>query len=479
MMSAHYILALEWTVRIVMAVVIIFRQRSPAKALVWMVVVAFVPVAGAAAYLLVGENRLGTRTSRRHLTVKQRVRLPGGLLERFAHVFQPLIDDRLLPIASLAEAQGASQALGGNDLVLLADTNEVMERIASDIRAAKHHCHLLYYIFQVDLEGRRIAGELIAARKRGLACRVLVDAAGSKPFLRGALCRELREAGVAVEAALPVNPLRAAVARMDFRNHRKLAVLDGRIAYAGSHNISGPIYPRKARYGAWVDATVRITGPVVPLLQEVFLQDWWLAAGCFVEDDTLFPLVETPLGGQIPVQVMPSGPDSRDAPFLELILQALAVARERVTFTSPYFVPGDAIVHAMRAAARRGVEVVLVVPKHSDNYIVQAAGRSQYGFLLEAGVKIHEFKEGLLHAKTLTVDRGLSAIGSANLDLRSFCLNFELGLVIYSSDFTSQLHFLQTNYLERSERLTEKAWRNRSRVHIIGDNLAKLLTPLL
>ncbi len=479
MTHTDYLFLAEWLIRIVMALVIISRRRSPTSALGWMVVVAFVPIAGALLYLLVGESRLGVRRSRRHLTVQQRVTLPPGMREVFRQVFQPTLGGRARPIATLAEAEGASAALGGNNLTLLAETDEVIDQLAACIDGARHHCHLLYFIFQVDASGRRIVDTLVGASRRGVACRLLVDAVGSKQFLRDGLCQKLLASGVEVAAALPVNPLRAAVARLDLRNHRKLALIDGRAAFTGSHNISNPIYPRKARYGAWMDTTVRLTGPAVHLLQEVFLQDWSFTTGVTLDERDLFPPIETPGSGSVPVQVLPTGPGSGEAPLLQVMVQALSAASERVVFTTPYFVPGDAILSAMRSAALRGAEVVLVVPRHSDHAFVQAAGRSQYGYLLDAGVQIHEFTAGLLHAKTLTVDHDLSVIGSANLDLRSFLLNFELALLVYSSDFTSQLRFLQTRYIQASERLTAESWRCRGAWRVAGDNLAKLMTPLL
>jgi cardiolipin synthase len=302
---------------------------------------------------------------------------------------------------------------------------------------------------------------------------------GSREFLRGPLCAELRAAGVEVAAALPVSLLRAAAARVDLRNHRKLAVLDGRVAYTGSHNVSMPIYPRKARYGAWVDATVRLEGPSVHDLQEVFLEDWHFATEKLPADDRLMPLIEGVPPANVPIQVLPTGPENRESPLADVLLQALRAARERVVLTTPYFVPDEAFVATLRSAAMRGVQVSIVVPKHSDHALAQAAGRSQYGYLLEAGVKVFEHTAGLLHSKTLTVDGQMAVIGSANLDVRSFLLNFELCVLVYDPDFASQLHFLQASYVDASEALTIGAWKARGRGRVLWDNTAKLMGPLL
>ncbi|HKJ92862.1 MAG TPA: phospholipase D-like domain-containing protein, partial [Longimicrobiales bacterium] len=274
------------------------------------------------------------------------------------------------------------------------------------------------------------------------------------------------------------NALRAAASRVDLRNHRKLVVIDGQVAYMGSHNLTNPIYPRKKRFGAWMDASVRVRGPVVYEIQEVFLHDWAFNAGALRAEDRFFPPTEVPEGNVV-ATVLPTGPGREEAPLLDIILQTLRMAHERVVLTTPYFVPEDAVLAAMRSAALRGVEVVLVVPKRSDQALANAAGRSHYGYLLDVGVEIWQFQGALMHAKTLTMDREFAIVGSANLDVRSFSLNFELALLVYDTDFASEVHFLQMSYLRDAERLTIEKWRRRGAARVLGDNVAKLITPLL
>lgn len=475
-----WLIVSEWLLRIAMAPIIILRKRSPAVALAWLVVVAFVPLLGAIVYFLLGENRLAKRHSARRQSLNRRFHVPGDGSPAYLRIVQPLLKETFRPLVALAETAGAGQPLGGNELTLLSNFEELVEGLTSDIDAARENCHLLYYIFNDDKAGEAVSAALIKATQRGVTCRLLVDAVGSKDFLQGDLLLRLRAAGVLVEAALPVSALRVPFARLDLRNHRKLALIDGRVAYTGSHNISEPIYPRKAAYGAWVDATVRLCGPTVARLQDVFLEDWQ-----YTTEETL-PQAKAPLSlpeasphADIAVQVLPSGPHTETSPLLDVVLQAVAAAKEQVIFTTPYFVPNEIIVGALRSAASRGVEVILVLPKYSDSPLAQAAGRSHHDYLLGFGVKIHEFKGGLLHSKTLTVDRDFAIIGSANLDDRSFHLNFELELLVYDSDFSSQLRFLQQSYLEESEPLSLETVRNRSLARRFLDNAAKLLTPLL
>ena len=471
---------LQWSIRIGMALVIIMRRRSPASALAWLGMVAFFPIPGMLFYFLIGENHLGQRDANRHRELVTRLDEDGRYALTDDRVVHPKIDSEFTPIANLALATGGSRPLGGNQLQLIDDTESFIDALVNDIDQATHHCHLLYYIVNDDDYGRRVSQALMRAAERGVQCRFIVDAVGSGDFVESKTWRELADEGVQLAVALPVNALRARVARLDLRNHRKLAIIDGQFAYSGSHNLTTPMYPRKEAYGAWIDATLRIIGPAVHPLQRLFIEDWGLAHGELPpEDEKLLPDKERFADPGIVLQSLPTGPLSPEGPLHQIILQTLHLAREEVIFTTPYFVPDDAAVNAMIAASRRGVHVVLVVPHKSDNRITQAAGRSHYGLLLDAGIEIQEYTAGLLHAKTLTVDRDFGLIGTANLDLRSFYLNFEIALLVYDDDFASELRFLQQRYISNSVPLSKREWSKRPFRYRLGDNIAKLLSPLL
>lgn len=489
----------EWGIRVVMFVVIVTRKRTASTALAWLAVVAFVPFLGAVAYLLFGEIRLGRRRSRQYQHLWETVRQSPELRRQFSALPPPRLNGAHRLLANLAGAVGAREPRPSNRLQLVDGAVDLFSRLVRDIDRAEHHCHLLFYIAdgsRDDPVTGAVADALVRARERGVACRLLLDAAGSRPFLKGPITRRLRRAGVDVAAALPVNPLRVAVARLDLRNHRKLCVVDGRVGYMGSHNLTDPIYPGKEAFGEWMDASVRIEGPVVYDLQEVFLHDWAFSAGTLPTEPAFFPAttrVLSPAGDHassavpagesedrgVVASLLPTAPTVDRAPLLDVILQTLQLARERVVLTTPYFVPDDSVLQALRSAALRGVEVVLVVPRKGDHALTQAAGRSHYGFLLEVGVEIREYPGALLHAKTLTMDREFAILGSANLDVRSFSLNFELALLVYDTDFASQLHYLQAEYLEKAERLTREEWAGRGVMRGMGDRLARLVTPLL
>jgi cardiolipin synthase len=443
-------------------------------------VVAFLPFVGAIAYLMFGEIRLGRRRSRQDQHLRDAVSTSSALRRQFADHGQASIQGPYRTLANLASAVGAREVRPGNRIELLGEAQDLFARLVDDIDASLHHCHLLFYIADDAPDPITVAvtDALLRARGRGVETRMLLDAAGSRRFLRGRLAARLRSEGVQVAAALPVNPVRAMAARLDLRNHRKLCVVDGRVGYIGSHNLTDPVYPGKEAFGAWLDASVRLEGPVVYDMQETFFHDWAFSAGAVPSDPAYFPPMDVDPEG-VAASLLPTAPSLDRAPLLDVILQTLQLARERVVLTTPYFVPDDSMLHAMRAAALRGVEVVVVLPKRGDHALTQAAGRSHYGFLLGVGVEIQEYPGALLHAKTLTMDREFAVLGSANLDVRSFSLNFELALLVYDTDFASRLHYLQMEYLDQARPLSRHAWESRGALRVLGDNLARLVTPLL
>ncbi len=471
----------DFILRVAFAARIVFRRVPVPTALGWLVLILLVPGLGIPIYLLVGEVRLGTRRARMYLEVAK------GLEER-AHVFwrggtQDWTGEvaQYRHISRLLTGLGEMPALVGNQLTVAAGRKEFISALVADIDKAERWCHLLYYIWADDDCGRIVGEAVVRAAKRSVECRVLVDAVGSKRFLRGATARCMREAGVRVVAALPVNPLRAIFQRLDIRNHRKVAVIDGWTAWTGSHNVTDPSYGHKPRsgIGPWIDASVRVEGPAAQALEIVFLHDWQMETGDEVKEITEL-LPDRPIeGGCCIVQVAPSGPVPRPDAIQEAILTTIHAARRELILTTPYFVPDEATKMALVCAARQGVTVTLVVPKKLDGRLVAAASKAYYDELLEAGVRIMEHAPGLLHSKTMTVDADMALIGSTNLDIRSFRLNFEATLFVFDSDFASHLRMLQTEYLSQSTEVLLPEWRKRPLWDRFKENLARLASPLL
>jgi cardiolipin synthase len=312
-------------------------------------------------------------------------------------------------------------------------------------------------------------------------CRLLLDALGSKPFLHSPMQRRLREAGVELAVSLPVGLLTSLVTRADLRNHRKLAVIDGEVAYTGSQNLVDPrFFKQDEGVGQWVDAMLRIEGPVVEALGGLFIHDWEIATGAVLDElASTHDLRPLPVQGSVPVQVIPSGPIPRPLTILQLILGALYAARRELIITTPYFVPDESLLTALITAAQRGVDVTLILPAKNDSWMVDLAGKAVFPDLLEAGVHIAAFTGGLLHTKSITVDDEFALFGSVNMDMRSLWLNFELSLLIYDRESTVLIRQMQEGYLEDAELVSPEEWRQRSCPRRFLENAVHLLAPLL
>jgi cardiolipin synthase len=462
----------EWSIRLAMLIVVPFR-RTPAAAKGWLLLIFFEPWIGLVLYLLIGRARL--RRAQRQRLARHREAMAGVVSRLTGHpnVFHPEVGPALAQAVTLAEKLGGSPILGGNAVDLLADYNGTFERLAEDIDRAANHVHLLFYIFADDRATAPVIEALGRAARRGVRCRVLADAIGSRAALR-TLRPRLAALGVAVHEALPLSLAPWRKSRVDLRNHRKIAVIDGRTGYTGSQNLVAADFKGALAYR---DLMVRITGPAVNELQYVFASDWYLETGEILGGEAEFPGPE--VAGSIPAQALPSGPAFPTQNNQRLIVALVHGAREQVVLTTPYFIPDEPLLQAMQTAVLRGVEVHLVVSEKGDQRIVMLAQESHYQELLEAGVEIHRYHGGFLHAKHLSVDRTVAMIGSSNLDIRSFALNAELMLMIYDEQVAAGLAAEHERYRGRSRLLTLDAWTKRPFTARTLENLARLLSPLL
>jgi len=473
----HWLLvACELTAQLIAVCwLLVRRPRRPSVNMTWIMVIVLLPIIGVLMYLMVGEARLGRRRRQRHGRIVERIREQGWPHGRLGQ-YPPLAPD-LRTVSALAEKMGGVPARGGNDLKIMGVSEAVIESLIADIDGAEQHCHLLFYIFEPDSSGVAVGRALQRAAERGVACRLLVDSVGSRTLMESSLVSELRGSGVHVVAALPANLARAALSRIDLRNHRKLAVIDGRVGYTGSQNIVDPSFAPKPGFGPWVDATIRMVGPCILDLSELFVEDWFLDSG---EDLSDVLSIEPPVvPGGVAAQVIPTGPTDEHEGLRAIIQSAFHLAREELILTTPYFVPGEAEVVALCTAAQRGVRTVLVVPARNDSPLVAAASRSLYQELLSSGVQIYEFEAGLLHAKVMTADRSAALVGTANFDRRSFELNFEVSTLVFDSDFASKVRFLQRTYMHQSVRVSASAWPSRPWHRRLRENAAGVLSPLL
>ena len=466
------VLLLAWVIRIVMLFWVPTR-RSPEAARSWLLLIFFQPAVGLMLYWLIGRAEMPRWRRRRIRQLKQRL-VP--LLERVRGregLSVDGVDPQVMPAANLAGRLGMLPILGGNVVELLSDYSGALARLAADIEAAQEHVHLLYYIFGSDEGTRPVIDALRSAASRGVACRILVDSYGSRNLLKK-LRADLHGPGIELCEVLQAGWFSHTGIRGDLRNHRKLAVIDGRVGYTGSQNLIRADFRPGVRYEELV---VRVCGPVVHELQYVFCCDWLLETEELLEGEGLFPQINA--AGEIAAQVLPSGPSWGPLCLQRIVVQLMHMAQRRVVVTTPYFIPDESLLQAMQTAALRGVEVRLLVSEEEEQVLVSRAQQSWYEELLESGVKIHLFRRHFLHAKHITVDDNISVVGSCNMDIRSFVLNAEISLLIYDSGLTRELQQRQADDLRRSRVLTAGEWRSRSVGAKFVQNLCRLLSPVL
>lgn len=458
---------------------ILRHRRDPRGMLAWILTLLFLPFVGLLLFLLIGEMPVRRKVRKR---LKRRRLIEPALSARSAEVarehaaqedqvFEP--DQRAL--VRLATQLGDSVATRGNAVEIYHDAERVFLAMSLAIEAARSHVHLEYYIFQEDETGMALRDLLVRKARQGVEVRLLLDAVGSWR-MRRSFVRSMQEAGVRVAFFLPWRPTQRRL-NLNCRNHRKLVVIDGEVGFTGSQNIGDEYLGRKRKYGPWRDTHMRLRGPAVAQLQEVFVEDWHFAAGEDLADSAYFDAAR-PAGMQT-VQIVPSGPDRRPNVLHQLLLAAVGDADRSVSLLTPYFVPDHAMVLALESAAYRGVPVRLLIPARSDHRFVLWAGRSYYEELLESGVEIYEYDEGMLHAKVVVIDGRWAMVGSANMDVRSFRTNFELTTLLYDAGLSRELQADFDQLRSASRRVTAgdvSAW---SYGQTLAAGVARLATPLL
>ncbi|MFN4100427.1 MAG: phospholipase D-like domain-containing protein [Pararhodobacter sp.] len=477
--------ALHYAVQLVVLVRALTRPgREPASRLAWVLVILAVPALGVVLYLLLGEVSPGRRRFARLQAVREAlpVTVPGA-----GHA--PLPAEARGAFARAAAVNGFAP-VPGNAANLLAGNEAAVEALVADIDAARETVHLLVYIWLDDTSGRRLMAAVTRAALRGVRCRVMVDGLGSRRLLRSKGWAAMRAAGVETGIAFDTSlaPVRMLMERIDIRNHRKIFVIDGAIAYCGSQNCADAAFDIKPRHGPWVDLMLRLEGPVVWQMQALFLADWLahsrpvagpLAAQAEAEAAALLAAPAQPQPGGFAALAYGTGPDLSSNAVPDVVGLLLAAAQREVVLTTPYFVPTPGLEEQLCATALRGVAVTLILPARNDSRMVYWASRASYPGLLRAGVAIHEHAPGLLHAKAVTVDGALAMVGSANLDRRSFELNFENNLLISDPAVTAALRVRQQSYLADSRPVTADqvaAWTLPRRLLY---NAVAMLSPVL
>lgn len=468
-----------WAVRLT-AIAVVPVNRRPSSATAWLLVIFLLPYPGMLAFLLIGNPKLP-----RHRREKQR-QANERILELTAGMDGIYSEDPGPPwlesLVGLNRKLGAMPLVTGNKAELLDDYLGSLEAMADAIDAAQSYVHCEFYITALDETTRPFFQSLEGAVQRGVNVRVLFDHLGSArtPTYRATL-RELRRIGVDWRRMLPVQPWKGRYQRPDLRNHRKLLVVDGTVGFMGSQNLIDRSYNKRSnrRRGLqWQELMVRLEGPVVDGINALFVTDWFSETGVVLESE-IGPVEPRHATSTLECQVVPSGPGFESENNLKLFNSLLYYAQERISITSPYFVPDESLLQAVTTAAERGIEVELFVSEVGDQPLVFHAQRSYYEALLRAGVRIYLYpKPYILHGKHVTVDDDVAVIGSSNMDMRSFELNLEATLLVSGRRFAGQLRMIEDGYRIASRELTLSAHLGRSWPGKIVDNLARLTSAL-
>ena len=476
------VLVTEYVIKI-LALGMVPENRHPASSQAWLLVILFVPVIGVPLFLLLGNPYL---TGKRDLIQAEANLLYSEELEDWPTVPAGVeVAPGLRSILEMNRTLTAMPCMTGDLVALHSDYAESLAAMTAAVRTARHHVHVEFYAASWDPETEEFFAALIEVAERGVSVRVLVDQLGSLRYRGfGRLRRRLRGSPVEFHLMLPVNPFSGRFRRPDLRNHRKMLVVDGDVGFTGSQNLIGRHYGsrRNARKGReWLDVMVEVRGEVVDALDGVFAVDWYSESGETIDTlDALVHFEERPVGGPVGVfQVIPSGPGYRTEPNLRMFTQLVGQATRRLRIVSPYFVPDEALLHAITSASYRGVDVEVFVPEHADQFLVHHAQRSYFRALLESGVRIRRYRSpAVLHAKMLLVDDEVGVIGSSNMDMRSFSLNFEISLLVLGGGAVAAMDAVVDGYLEECSTLGLAGWLGRPWPGRYVDNVARLTSAL-
>jgi cardiolipin synthase len=459
------------------------RNRKPSTGMAWLILVLAVPFFGLIAFLFFGSTRVERgrheKQGRVNAEIHARTAEIAALTEstpRLAYVSS---------VAALNRNLGALPGVAGNEAVFFEDYRESIAAMATEVDDAEHFVHVQFYITAWDEVTEPFFAALVRATERGVKVRLLFDHLGSRgiPVYKDLLQR-LGETSIEWHPMMPVMPLKGRWRRPDLRNHRKILVVDGRVGFAGSQNLIEPGYnkPKNHKLGReWVELTTRVAGPAVAELNAVFLTDWYSETDVILDDTmgVVAPDNGVAAAGDVTVQVVPSGPGFATENNLRMFTTLLYSAQRRISITSPYFVPDESLLYAVTTAAQRGIEIELFVSETADQFMVHHAQSSYYEALLRAGVRIHLYPAPyVLHSKHFTIDDDVAVIGSSNMDLRSFALNYEVSLMMLGGDVVTRMRAVEDHYRSRCRELTREEWAKRSFGATYVDTVMRLTSAL-
>lgn len=467
-------------INIILAVSVIFiERRNVGVTWAWLMVLLFLPVVGFALYLLFGQNLSRIKLYKIKKETEERFR---SIIERQRKQFRQhkltYNDDSAAEYEDLIYmnlSSAMSLYTQDNDVRIFTDGQAKFDALIDELERAKHHIHLMYYIVHDDGIGRKLLDCLVRKANEGVAVRFLYDPIGSHR-LHSRFFEPLVKAGGEVAAFFP-SRIPYLNFRVNYRNHRKIAIIDGKVGYIGGINVGDEYLGLDPKFGYWRDTHLRLQGSAVKQLQSQYLLDWNLASNRMFEGEAYFPDFKG--GGQVGVQIVSSGPDQEMEQIKNGYIRMIHLAKESVWIQTPYFIPDESLQSAIRLAALSGVDVKIMIPARPDHKMVYWASRSYLGELLPLGVQCLLYEKGFLHAKALVIDGKVATVGTANFDIRSFKLNFESNAFIYDRSVAGRLKSIFEEDMAHCRELTLAEHLNRPRLHRIRESVTRLLSPIL
>ncbi len=457
---------------------ILIENRNPSKSLAYILVLVLLPVVGLVVYFLFGRNMRKQKIFDAKSIVDEELyeqfwEKQRPAFEKATNLLEGAIGDLYQPFYYLF-SQEQSIIQGGNNVKLLTNGEEKFPAVIAALKSATHHIHIEYYIFSDDAVGKEITTILMAKAKEGVEVKLIIDGVGSR---MRSLVKRLRKSGVEVYEFMPVRF--ASLAQANYRNHRKIIVVDGKTGFVGGINMDDRYLNNGKHALYWRDTHLQVTGPAVNQLQIQFLQSYsFVSKKKEVLREVYFNRVVSGEGHAM-IGVIASGPDSSYPYNMEALLIAINQAKRTIRITNPYFIPSQEVLTALELAISIGVEVEIILPGKSDSYIVQHASFSYLSPLIDRGVKVYLYQKGFVHAKTMLVDDALAFIGTVNMDIRSFYINFEIAAMVQEKELCSQMNQRFAEDKEDSELLNAQEWANRPGYKKLMDSVCRLLAPLL
>lgn len=451
-------------------IVVITENRNPVKTLAWVMVLVFLPVIGFILYVFFGMDMRRTRIiGKRSLS-----KLSQKPLLNFADYAVSTPPAPYEKLVNMMKRASFSYLLGDNKVQVFVDFPMMLQDMLRSIALAKHHIHVQFYIFMDDAVGRFLRDVLIDKARQGVKVRLLYDDVGSWKA-KNRFFREMKEAGIEV---YPFGEVKFAALsqRVNYRNHRKVVIVDGEVGYIGGMNVAERYY-KGVSWGQWRDTHLRIDGMAVNALQMSFFVDWYYATRELVSNAVYFPKVSRQ--GNTDMQIVTSYPMGEWKSIMQGLLQVISQSRRYLYIQTPYFLPTEPILMALRNAALAGVDVRLMVPRRGDSLLADLASHSYYKEAMTAGIKIYQYEAGYLHSKVVLADDNFVTVGSTNIDFRSFEHNFEINAFIYDPEVVREMKRIFMYDLEHSKRVVVSEWKKRPLWNRFWESLVRLLSPLL